>query len=168
MKKFYCNGKILYLHNNHSSLTAKILLRDVGVAGEHDNVCQALESEQDMLDFCIDFLDVAVKVADPTGKEPEDLDKYFEVASDDPDCYLLPNGKSAPFGLTGTELAAMESDEKVFVVSLSQVYGVLELRKAVLNPEHSLVLVDRDLIFATREKAVQAYNALFGDLYGEI
>ena len=179
MKKFYCIGKIVYLHNNHSSLTAKILLRDVGIAGEFDKVCQALEQDQDMLDFCIDFLDVAIESEAPdcgfTGNESvekaiDDLDEFFVdmFGDEDYDYYALPNGRSAPYGLTGVEVAAMKSSEKVYFASPLYANGVCEISKGDARTKSLLVAVDRDLIFATREKAVEAYNALFGDLYGTV
>ena len=205
MKKFYCNGKIVYMNNGHTLYSAKFLLEKMQLATRYDNICQALEQDQDMLEvpgpgftevamesevcdcgftdnesvekafkdldkFFADMPNYDFPEQGPVEKALDDLDKFFVdmFGDEDYDYYALPNGKSAPYGLTGTELAAMKPDDKVFLVSLSQVHGVLELRKAVLNPDHFLVLVERDLIFATREKAVEAYNALFGDLYGTV
>ena len=171
MKKFYCNGKIVYLNNKHSALTAKILLREVGLAGSFDHVCQALDVDQDMLEVPLDFLGVASEVENQvTDKEGVAVpDFIFGMEEDaDPDCYVLPNGKSAPYGLTGVEVAALPHDAVLYTVSLYEPGGVFELEKDLRSSKELLMAVDRDLVFATREKAVEAYNALFGDLYGTI
>ena len=174
MKKFYCNSKIVYMHNNHNSLSAKVILKELGIASEFDNVCQALDEDQDMLEVCgPDFEEAATELEVPDYKFPEkdtELGKFFVdmLGDEDYDHYALPNGKSAPYGLTGVELSEMKATDMVYVVSLLQPCGFLNNTKGRFSPDSLLVAVDRDLIFATREKAVEAYNALFGDLYGEI
>ena len=171
MKKFYCNGKIVYLNNIHTELTAKAVLRGVGFCAPHERVCQALDKDQDLLSVAgpgvTEVFRASEDFEDPTNVESEDF--LSDMLSDeDYDHYALPNGKSAPYGLTGSELAAMKPEDTVFVLSLSQVSGVAALAKSAFGSDNLLVAVDRDLIFATREKAVEAYNALFGDIYGEI
>ena len=170
MKKFYCNGKIVYMHNNHNSLSAKIVLKELGIASEFDNVCQALDQDQDMLEVSkLGTEEVAfMSTCDEAEESWEDLDKYFEVAAEDPDCYLLANGKSAPFGLTGVELAALKEDDTIYVVDLLFSEGIRKYQKIMLSADAQLVATDRDLVFSDRSKAVQAYNALFGDLYGTV
>lgn len=156
MKKFYCNGKIVYLNNEHDERSAAILLRDLSLAKPFDKFCEALLKDQDMLG-----------VAGPSVHEVVVLD-ISEDSVEEPNNYVLPNGKSAPFGLTGEELAAIPENIKVYSISLSLPGNISEAPKVRRQPNQMLVEVDRDLIFATREKAVEAYNALFGDLYGEI
>lgn len=180
MKKFYCNGKIVYMHNDHNSLSAKIILKELGIASEFDNVCQALDQDQDMLDVPGPGFSEVVRESevcncgfpeqDPVEKALDDLDKFFVdmLGDEDYDYYVLPNGKSAPYGLTGVEVAALPSETMLYSVSLYRVGGIMELKKGQHKPDQLLVAVDRDLIFATREKAVEAYNALFGDLYGTV
>lgn len=180
MKKFYCNGKIVYMHNDHTLYSAKFLLEKQKLATRYDNVCQALEQDQDLLDVPgPGFSEVVMESEvcncgfteqDPVEKASDDLDKFFVdmLGDEDYDHYVLPNGKSAPYGLTGVELAAMKPEDTVYVLALSQVSGVIGLSKSMFDADNLLVLVDRDLIFATCEKAVEAYNALFGDLYGTV
>lgn len=174
MKKFYCNGKIVYMHNNHNSLSAKVILKELGIASEFDNVCQALDQDQDMLEVCgPEFEEAAAELEVPGYKfteQEDDLDKFFVdmLGDEDYDYYVLPNGKSAPYGLTGVELSKMKDTDMVYVVSLLQPCGFVSNTKCRLSADALLVAVDRDLIFATREKAVEAYNALFGDLYGTV
>lgn len=181
MKKFYCNGKIVYMHNNHNSLSAKVTLKELGIASEFDNVCQALDQDQDMLEvpgpgfseFVMEseVCNCGFPEQDPVEKASDDLDKFFIDMLGDEDYdyyYVLPNGKAAPYGLTGVEVAAMKSSEKVYFASPLYAKGVCEISKGDARTKSLLVAVDRDLIFATREKAVEAYNALFGDLYGTV
>lgn len=180
MKKFYCNGKIVYMHITHNVISAKVLLERLGIAGRHDNVCQALSQDQDMLAVPgPDFSEVVMESEvcncgfpeqDPVEKALDDLDGFFVdmLGDEDYDHYVLPNGKSAPYGLTGVELAAMRRDATVYIVSLLHPDSFVCDVKGHFTEDVLLVAVDRDLIFATREKAVQAYNALFGDLYGTI
>ena len=162
MKKFYCNGKIVYMHNSHNSLSAKCVLNDIGISNEYNNVCQALDQDQDMLDVEGPNFDEAAVELDSGWKA---LDTDFDLPED---CYTLPNGKSAPYGLSGYEIAAMKDTDMVYVVSLLQACGFVPFSKGQITTDSLLLAVDRDLIFATREKAVEAYNALFGDIYGEI
>lgn len=171
MKKFYCNGKIVYLHNIHTEQSAKNLLALLGVAWRYDNVCQALDKDQDLLE-CYE-LGIAEAAFMHTCDEEyctEDLDRFLTdtPTEEDFDHYEVPNGKSAPYGLTGVELSELKATDMVYVVSLLQPCGFLNNTKGRFSPDSLLVAVDRDLIFATREKAVEAYNALFGDLFGEI
>lgn len=180
MKKFYCNGKIVYMHNDHNSLSAKVILKELGIASEFDNVCQALDQDQDMLDVPgPDFSEVVMESEvcncgfpeqDPVEKSLDDLDEFFVdmLGDEDYDHYVLPNGKSAPYGLTGVEVVAIPDDTILYTVSLYEPGGVFELEKDLRSSKELLMAVDRDLIFATREKAVEAYNALFGDLYGTV
>ena len=171
MKKFYCNGKIVYLHNIHTEQSAKNLLALLGVAWRYDNVCQALDKDQDLLDFCEIGPEEAafMHTCDEEGCT-EDLDRFLTdvLGDEDYDYYALPNGRSAPYGLTGVELAAMRSDAAVYIVSLLHPGSFVCDVKGHFTEDVLLVAVDRDLIFATREKAVEAYNALFGDLYGTV
>lgn len=180
MKKFYCNGKIVYMHNDHNSLSAKIILKELGIASEFDNVCQALDEDQDMLDVPGPGFSEVVRESevcncgfpeqDPVEKALDDLDGFFVdmLGDEDYDHYVLPNGKSAPYGLTGVELATMRRDAAVYIVSLLHPGSFVCDVKGHFTEDVLLVAVDRDLIFATREKAVEAYNALFGDLYGTV
>lgn len=177
MKKFYCNGKIVYMHNNHNSLSAKVILKELGIASEFDNVCQALDQDQDMLDIPGPEFDEAVmeaEVCDCSECKIEadlaDLEEFFidMLGDEDYDYYVLPNGKSAPYGLSGIELAAMRPDDTVYIVSLLNPVGFVCNVKGRFTEDVLLAAVDRDLIFATKEKALQAYNALFGDLYGTV
>lgn len=170
MRKFYCNGSIVYLHNMHTEQTAKDLLVRLGSMASYEKVCEALKKDQDMLEVSkLGTEEVAFTYAYDEAEESwEDLDKYFEVAAEDPDCYLLPNGKSAPFGLTGVELAALKEDDTIYVVDLLFSEGIRKYQKIMLSADAQLVATDRDLVFSDRSKAVQAYNALFGDLYGTV
>ena len=180
MKKFYCNGKIVYMHNDHTLYSAKFLLEKQKLATRYDNVCQALEQDQDLLDFPGPGFSEVVRESevcncgfpeqDPVEKALDDLDKFFidMLGDEDYDHYVLPNGKSAPYGLTGVEVAALPAEATLYSVSLYRVGGVMELKKGQHKPDQLLIAVERDLIFATREKAVEAYNALFGDLYGTV
>lgn len=174
MKKFYCNGKIVYMHNDHNSLSAKVILKELGIASEFGNVFQAPDQLQDMLEVCGPEFEEAATEFEVCNcgfcEQETELDKFFVdmLGDEDYDHYVLPNGKSAPYGLTGAELAEMGPEDTVYVLSLSQVSGTLGLSKSLFDADNLLVLVDRDLIFATREKAVEAYNALFGDLYGTV
>lgn len=175
MKKFYCNGKIVYMHNDHNSLSAKTILKELGIASEFDNVCQALDGDQDMLDIPNPEFDEALLEAEMCSCEAckdkqEDLEEFFVdmLGDEDYDHYVLPNGKSAPYGLTGSELAAMKPSDMVYLVSLLKPCGFVDETKGSIKTDALLAAVDRDLIFATREKAVEAYNALFGDLYGTV
>lgn len=177
MKKFYCNGKIVYMHITHNIISAKILLEKLGIAGVHDNVCQALDQDQDMLDIPGPEFDEAVmeaEVCDCSECKIEadmvDLEEFFidMLGDEDYDHYVLPNGKSAPYGLTGTELAAMSLNDSIFLVSPLFSKGVSEIAIHQATTKTLLTAVDRDLVFANHEKATEAYNALFGDLYGEI
>ena len=180
MKKFYCNGKIVYMHNDHTLYSAKFLLERQKLATRYDNVCQALSQDQDMLDVPgPGFSEVVMESEvcncgfpeqDPVEKASDDLDKFFVdmLGDEDYDHYVLPNGKSAPYGLTGVEVVALPDDTILYTVSLYEPGGVFELVKDLRSSKELLMAVERDLIFATREKAVQAYNALFGDLYGTV
>ena len=184
MKKFYCNGKIVYLSNEHNNLSAKLVLVQNRLAFEFDNVCQALDQDQDMLDSdALNFEEVAVEQEvcncpdckfenerQAVGEEWEELEDFFVdmLGDEDYDHYVLPNGKSAPYGLTGEELAAIPGDTKLYSVNLNIPGSILAAAKNFRNANHMLMEVERDLIFATREKAVEAYNALFGDLYGTV
>lgn len=165
MKKFYCNGKIVYMHNNHNSLSAKVILKELGIASEFDNVCQALDPDQDMLEVCGPGFSEVVRESEVCNcgfPEQDPVEKALD------DHYVLPNGKSAPYGLTGVEVAALPDDAILYTVSLYEPGGVFELEKDLRSSKELLMTVERDLIFATREKAVEAYNALFGDLYGTV
>lgn len=190
MKKFYCNGKIVYMHNNHTAYSAKYLLEKLQLANRYDNVCQALDQDQDMLDSdALKFDEVAVEQevrncsGCPSDEVLDGVEEFFVdmLSNEDYDHYVLPNGKSAPYdhyvlpncksapyGLTGTELSEMKDTDMVYVVSLLQTCGFVSNTKGRFSADALLVAVDRDLIFATREKAVEAYNALFGDLYGTV
>ena len=180
MKKFYCNGKIVYMHNDHTLYSAKFLLEKQKLATRYDNVCQALEQDQDLLDFPgpgfsevvmeSEVCNCGFREQDPVEKASDDLDKFFidMLGDEDYDHYVLPNGKSAPYGLTGVEVAGLPAAVTLYSVSLYKASGVVELEKGLHISDELLIAVDRDLIFATREKAVEAYNALFGDLYGTV
>lgn len=180
MKKFYCNGKIVYMHITHNVVSAKVLLERLGIAGRHDNVCQALSQDQDMLAVPgPDFSEVVMESEvcncgfpeqDPVEKALDDLDGFFVdmLGDEDYDHYVLPNGKSAPYGLTGVEVAALPPEAMLYSLSLYKVEGITEVKKVQYKSDQLLIAVDRDLVFATREKAVEAYNALFGDLYGTV
>ena len=172
MKKFYCNGKIVYMHITHNEISAKILLEKLGIVGGCDNVCQALAKDQDMLWVAGPLSDEALVEAENSESEIdiEELEEFFTdtPTDEDFDHYELPNGKSAPYGLTGVEVAAMKSEDTVYFVSPLYASGVCGIPKGDSRRNSLLVAVDRDLIFSSREKAVEAYNALFGDLYGEI
>ena len=174
MKKFYCNGKIVYMHNDHNSLSAKVILKELGIASEFGNVFQAPDQLQDMLEVCgPEFEEAATELEVPDYKFSEqeaELGEFFVdmLGDEDYDYYVLPNGKSAPYGLTGVELAAMRRDAAVYIVSLLHPGSFVCDVKGHFTEDVLLVAVDRDLIFATREKAVEAYNALFGDLYGTV
>lgn len=177
MKKFYCNGKIVYMQNDHNCLSAKIILKELGIASEFDNVCQALDQDQDMLDSdALNFDEVAVEQevcncsGCPSDEVLDGVEEFFVdmLSNEDYDHYVLPNGKSAPYGLTGSELAAMKPSDMVYLVSLLKPCGFVDETKGSIKTDVLLAAVDRDLIFATREKAVEAYNALFGDLYGTV
>lgn len=171
MKKFYCNGKIVYLHNIHTEQSAKNLLALLVIAGRDDNVCQALDKDQDLLDCCeIGPEEAAFMHTCDEESYDENLDRFLTDTPTDEDCdhYILPSGKSAPYGLTGVEVAEMSPKETVFLVSTLYAVGVVDLPLYDVPTKMQLVAVDRDLIFSSREKAVEAYNALFGDLYGTI
>ena len=116
MKKFYCNGKIVYLHNMHTEQSAKNLLALLGIAGRDDNVCQALDKDQDLLDCCEIGPEEAAFMHTCYEEDcTEDLDRFLtDTPTDLPfDHYALPNGKSAPYGLTGIEVAEMSPKETV-------------------------------------------------------
>lgn len=174
MKKFYCNGKIVYMHITHNVISAKILLEKLGIAGIHDNVCQALDQDQDMLDIPGPEFDEAMMEAEMCDcsecKSDEELTEFFVdmPGDEEPDHYALPNGRSAPYGLTGSELAAMPESAVLYTISMYSKDGVIAEEKRKRSMNAMFIALDRDLIFATREKAVEAYNALFGDLYGTV
>ncbi len=180
MKKFYCNGKIVYMHNDHNSLSAKVILKELGIASEFGNVFQAPDQLQDMLEvpgpgfseFVMEseVCNCGFPEQDPVEKASDDLDKFFidMLGDEDYDHYVLPNGKSAPYGLTGVEVAALPPEAMLYSLSLYKVEGITEVKKVQYKSDQLLIAVDRDLVFATREKAVEAYNALFGDLYGTV
>lgn len=173
MKKFYCNGKVLGMHNDHNSLSAKVILKELGIASEFGNVFQAPDQLQDMLGVCDPDFEEAIELEVPDYKfceQEAELGKFFVdmLGDEDYDHYVLPNGKSAPYGLTGVEVAALPPEAMLYSLSLYKVEGITEVKKAQYKSDQLLIAVDRDLVFATREKAVEAYNALFGDLYGTV
>lgn len=177
MKKFYCNGKIVYMHNNHTAYSAKYLLEKLQLANRYDNVCQALGQDQDMLDSdALKFDEVAVEQevcncsGCPSDEVLDGVEEFFVdmLGDEDYDHYVLPNGKSAPYGLTGVEVAALKEDDTIYVVDLLFSEGIRKYQKIMLSADAQLVATDRDLVFSSRSKAVQAYNALFGDLYGTV
>lgn len=175
MKKFYCNGKIVYMHNDHTAYSAKYLLEKLQLANRYDNVCQALDQDQDMLDipnpeFGEAMMEAEVCSCEACKDKQEDLEEFFidMLGDEDYDHYVLPNGKSAPYGLTGVEVASLKEDDTIYVVDLLFSEGVRKYQKIMLSADAQLVATDRDLVFSSRSKAVQAYNALFGDLYGEV
>lgn len=165
MKKFYINGKPVYMNNSHNLLSAKITLLRLSLVTPFDTVTEAPMSEQDQLSAPGPMCDEAA-VESTVSKVEEFFADMLE--DEDYDYYVLPNGKSAPYGLSGTELSAMRDTDVVYIVSLLQPCGFVAEAKGRLAVDSLLAAVDRDLIFASREKAVQAYNALFGDLYGEV
>lgn len=181
VKKFYVNDKVVYLHVTHNVLSAQVLLRKLGVIGSFEIVRQAPDEDQDMLDVPGPSFDevvvesegcncVACHLEESKQQTQETLQEFFVdmLGDEDYDYYTLPNGKSAPYGLSGGELAAMQDTEVIYTVSLLQPFGYVSNEKGRFSADMLLVAVERDLVFATREKAVQAYNALFGDLYGEV
>jgi hypothetical protein len=171
MKKFYCNGKIVYLHNRHTEQSAKYLLTLLGVAGRCDNVCQALDKDQDLLEcYALGIAEAAFMHTCDEEYCTEDLDRFLTDTPTEEgfDHYEVPNGKSAPYGLTGVEVAALKEDDTIYVVDLLFSEGVRKYQKIMLSADTQLVATDRDLVFSDRSKAVQAYNALFGDLYGTV
>lgn len=181
VKKFYVNDKVVYLHVTHNVLSAQVLLRKLGVIGSFDSVRQAPDEDQDMLDVPGPAFDevvvesegcncVACHLEESEQQAQETLQEFFVdmLSDEDYDYYTLPNGKSAPYGMTGEELASTHETTVLYSVNLNIPGNILEAPKNRRNSNHMFVEVERDLIFATREKAVQAYNALFGDLYGEV
>lgn len=169
MKKLIINGNTeVLVHNNHNMLSALTLLKTLGLLKAGEPVAFSEDPEFDEVDL-ISENEVAILVEE--FDEGITCECSIDMESDADDYYTLPNGKSAPFGLSGEELARLDDKTILAIVDVNKPYGYVAMEKGVMLQVHAdalLTSLDRDLVFTSPYRAMEAYNALFGDLFGEV
>jgi hypothetical protein len=162
----------VYLSNSHDAISAATILAGAGYldAFYAPSVTEAPMSQQDMLSLKnLSYYDIAYECREETPfGMVEPCEKELSAEESFQDCYVLPNGNSAHFGLTGTEIAEMPPTALLYTVSLCNPLGFVAHEKQNFCMNELLTAVDRDIVFATEDKAKQAYNAMFGSLFGAV
>lgn len=156
-----------WLSDYHDADSAANLLYTRGLMDLYDTVSEATSQ---VFEGCFLALDEAAVEA----QEPQETwHGFFDMLEDDEpsERYTLPNGESAPYGLTAEEVSRLPKETQLFIVSASSPKGFVSGAKTTLllyEADYLLSAISRNLVFAKKEEAVDAFNAMFGNLFGKV